>query len=258
MGVTISMAGSTFCRRGSEEQVVRLTLAEHPTGQQADAFEENGGETDAELFSFQLQAPPAETAAIHRLAFTLSELSGLTNPDWAGIELMHDANANGDVDGGEAAVGGAGTVDTVGGTVTFSNVFSIAMNTASNYILRADFASLAAGDKFSVALYGSNITCTATTSEVSIETVGTASRTSHWEVGAVTISEHDAGQEADAFTETGEVSNVELYAFKLEVPDTEDAEIHEIVFDITSINGLPDGQWSGVELIVDENADGKS
>lgn len=133
-------------------------LSDHDAGQETDAFKERGAETNAELFAFEL-TPCAGTVTVTEVVFRLTDIVGLTNGDWAGIELLVDDNDNGAIDTGETTtVGGAGVVDTAAGTITFSTSFDSSAST--HYILRADFASLSLADKVTIGLDGSDISAT--------------------------------------------------------------------------------------------------
>lgn len=135
---------------------VGTILSDHDAGQEPDAFTESGGETNAELFAFKL-APCAGSLTVTEVVFTLSNIIGLTDGDWAGVELVVDENRDGNVGVGETTtVGGAGVVDQASGTITFSTSFFL--NSDTQYILRADFASLSIGDEVTIALYKEDIT----------------------------------------------------------------------------------------------------
>lgn len=71
----------------------------------------------------------------------------------------------------------------------------------------------------------------------------------------LTLSDHDIGQEPDAFNDAGGESNAELFAFKLD-PGGDNISITQLVFNLSSLGGLADGDWGGVELVVDSNNDG--
>ncbi len=131
-------------------------LDDQVTGQETDAFTEQSGETDAELFAFVL-TPCSGTLTITEIVFRLTDIAGLTDPDWADVELVVDDNYNGDIGTGETTtVGGAGSVNTAAGTITFSTSFDI--TTGTSYILRADFASLSLGDQVTIGLDKNDIT----------------------------------------------------------------------------------------------------
>ncbi|MCH7701289.1 MAG: hypothetical protein IID37_06345 [Planctomycetes bacterium] len=134
-----------------------VRLSDHAAGQETDAFTETGSETDAELFGFRIQNLDGDTSSITQLVFRISNITGLVDGDWAGVELVEDTNGDGTISGGETTtVGGAGTVSTAGGTITFSTSFNV--SSAINYILRADFASLSVDDEVDIALSASDIT----------------------------------------------------------------------------------------------------
>ena len=137
---------------------VGIQLDDHTSGQEEDAFHELGAETNAELFAFDF-IPCAGGMTVTQLVFRISGVVGLVNGDWAGIELVTDTNADGRIGVGETTtVGGAGTVNTAAGTITFSTSFAVTAQTA--YILRADFASLSLGDEVTISLAAADITAT--------------------------------------------------------------------------------------------------
>lgn len=130
-------------------------LSDHDAGQVGDAFSQQGGETDAELFAFEL-TPCSGTITVNEIVFRLTDLAGLTDSDWAGLELVVDQNADGVIDASETTtVAGTGVVDTAAGTITFSTSFIVTGTTS--YILRGDFASLSLGDKVTIGLAATDI-----------------------------------------------------------------------------------------------------
>ncbi len=119
-------------------------LSDHPIGQESNAFITTTSTTDDELFAFALD-PGGASQTVTQVVFSLSEIVGLTNGDWSGIEIVEDTNNDGNIGTGETTtVGGAGTVDQAAGTITFSTSFNV--TTKTSYILRAAFASLSSGD----------------------------------------------------------------------------------------------------------------
>ncbi|MBI3833279.1 MAG: hypothetical protein HY287_03000 [Planctomycetes bacterium] len=135
-----------------------VIMSDATTGQVADAFHEQGGETNAELYAFKL-SPCAGSLTVSQLVFRLTSISGLVNGDWAGIEILIDANSDGHIGVGEStSVGGAGVVNQAAGTITFSTSFTVSATT--QYILRADFASLSFGDRVTIGLAAADVTGT--------------------------------------------------------------------------------------------------
>jgi hypothetical protein len=144
---------------GYWEVATGLKVANHTAGNQSNAFTNSGGETNAELVAFALEDLDGDTSAITQMVFTLSDIVGLTDGSWAGIEIVVDDNGDGDIQIGETTtVGGAGVVNTAGGTITFSTSFNV--SSATDYILRADFATLSQGDGVTVQLASAGITTT--------------------------------------------------------------------------------------------------
>ena len=137
----------------------QLLLADHAAGQETDAFTGSGSNVPAELFGFNLDPGPA-TLSVTEMFFKITSIVGLTDGDWANIDLVVDDDNNGSIDVGEITlVGGIGVVDQGAGTVTFGSSFNV--SAVTNYILRADFGSLSDGDTVTIVLNPSDITTTA-------------------------------------------------------------------------------------------------
>ncbi|MCH7701288.1 MAG: DUF3466 family protein [Planctomycetes bacterium] len=69
------------------------------------------------------------------------------------------------------------------------------------------------------------------------------------------LSDHQAGQESDAFTKSGGETNAELLAFKLD-PVSGTITVTNLVFTITGLKCITDGDWAGLEIVEDTNGDG--
>jgi len=138
-----------------------LTLSDHdPSGQESDAFTQSGSNVPAEIFAFKLD-PGSDTISVTPLVLRLTSIVGLTDGDWTNIDLVVDDDNSGGIDGGETTlVGGIGAVDQGLGTVTFPTSFTV--SAVTNYILRADFASLSDGDTVTIDLNPADITTAAT------------------------------------------------------------------------------------------------
>lgn len=135
---------------------VGTILSDHVASPSQDAFRENGAETNAQMFLFKL-APCGDALQVTQVVFRLTNINGLVNGDWAGIELMVDTDGDGVIEPGETtAVGGAGVVNQAAGTITFSSTFNVTADTF--YVLRADFASLTLGDQVTISLSPSDFT----------------------------------------------------------------------------------------------------
>ncbi len=79
--------------------------------------------------------------------------------------------------------------------------------------------------------------------------------TGYWVyVDTFVVADHEAGQEFDAFTESGGETQAELFGFKLDTCLS--VTINELVFRLSNITGLTDFDWSLVDVIVDDDDDG--
>ena len=77
----------------------------------------------------------------------------------------------------------------------------------------------------------------------------------HVEIAGTSLQDHSISQETDAFTESGGETDAELFAFRL-IPCPGSNTVTQLVFRLTDIAGLVDGDWGDVELVVDTNGDG--
>ena len=135
-----------------------LVLSDHAAGQETDAFTGSGSNEPAELFAFKLD-PGYIPISVTPVVFRLTSIVGLTDGDWTNVDLVVDGNNNGIIDVTpleNTLVGGIGAVDQGLGTVTFPDSFNV--SAVTNYILRADFASLSDGDTVTIDLNPADIT----------------------------------------------------------------------------------------------------
>ncbi len=175
-----------------------LSLADHTVSQESNAFGGSGGETNAELFAFELE-PECVTVSVTQLVFTLSDVAALTDGDWGSVEIIVDSNNDGNIGVGETTtVGGTGVVNTAAGTITFSTAISV--TAATSYILRADFLTLTQCDAVKISLTTANVTTSAdksgTTTPVTHAEAGVvANLVAHWKLddGAGGTTEDSAG-----------------------------------------------------------------
>ena len=80
----------------------------------------------------------------------------------------------------------------------------------------------------------------------------------YWELESfvtLTLSDHGFGQESNAFGGSGAETNAELFAFEMD-PGADTIAVTQLVFTLSGIAALTDGDWGGIELVVDGNGDG--
>jgi hypothetical protein len=153
---------SSFYNEGSEESAGTVSLGNHAAGQEADKFTTESSVTGEELFAFKLTNTTDSDVTVKKVLFPLSSVTGISQGDFANLELYVDANNDGTIGGGETAtVGGTGAVNAGVTDITFSTDFSISANTTVNYILKGDVSNLAETDTVTIDLGTSNITITA-------------------------------------------------------------------------------------------------
>jgi len=74
-------------------------------------------------------------------------------------------------------------------------------------------------------------------------------------IPALTLADHDAGQESDAFTQSGSETDAELFGFNLDA-DGDIIAVTQLVFRLTNISGLTDADWTFGEIVVDDDNNG--
>ncbi|MHC4544674.1 MAG: DUF2341 domain-containing protein, partial [Planctomycetota bacterium] len=153
---------STFYNEGSEESAGTVSLGNHAAGQEADKFTTESSVTGAELFAFKLTNTTDSTVTVKKVLFPLSSVTGISQGDFANLELYVDANNDGTVGGGETTtVGGTGVVNAGVTDITFSTDFAISANTTVNYIMKGDVSNLVGNDTVTIDLGTSNVTINA-------------------------------------------------------------------------------------------------
>jgi type II secretory pathway pseudopilin PulG len=151
---------STLVSVGGEVPSGEAILANHTAGQETDAFGTGSSVTGAELFTFQLSNTTGSTVTVNEVVFQLSSVTGISDTDFANLEIQVDDNGDGTIDGSDTtgAVGGTGTVDGSVTTITFSTPFDISASDTVDYILRGDVSNLVSPDTLTIGLGTSNIT----------------------------------------------------------------------------------------------------
>jgi len=77
------------------------------------------------------------------------------------------------------------------------------------------------------------------------------------EIGvAVELGDHAAGQEPDAFTDAATVTDAELFAFHLTNRRGITVEVDQIVFSLSAVSGIVQGDFANLEIYVDIDNDG--
>jgi hypothetical protein len=72
----------------------------------------------------------------------------------------------------------------------------------------------------------------------------------------VDLADHAAGQEADKFTSASSVTGAELFAFKLTNNTASSKTVDQIVFPLTSVTNISQGDFANLAIYVDANNDG--
>ncbi len=138
-----------------------VILADHAAGQEADNLEGDLSVTGEELFAFNLTSNADSTVTVSQVIFQLSLVTGILQGDFANLAIYVDDDNSGTIDVGETTtVGGAGTVDSLVSTITFSTGFDISASSTVNYILKGDVSNLVEDDTVTIDLGPSNITLT--------------------------------------------------------------------------------------------------
>jgi hypothetical protein len=75
-------------------------------------------------------------------------------------------------------------------------------------------------------------------------------------VADVSLDNHAAGQETDAFGSGSSVTGAELFAFKLTNNTGSDKTVDQVQFQLSSVTGFVQGDFANLEIYVDDNGDG--
>jgi hypothetical protein len=97
---------------------------------------------------------------VDQVVFQLSSVTGISDTDFANLEIYVDENNDGTIDGNDTigTVGGPGVVDAGVTTITFSTDFPIAGSATVNYILKGDVSNLGAGNTVTIGLGTGDVT----------------------------------------------------------------------------------------------------
>ncbi|NIQ91673.1 MAG: DUF2341 domain-containing protein, partial [Deltaproteobacteria bacterium] len=243
----------TFYSVGSEETTTDAMLADHAAGQETDKFGAGSSVTGAELFAFKLTNTTGGTLTVNQVQFQLSLVTGISDTDFANLEIQVDDNGDGTIDGSDTtgAVGGIGAVDGSVTTITFSTPFDISTSATVNYILRGDVSNLVTNDTVTIDLGTGNIT-------LASGTVGgsAVSSVSHTSTDDVNLADHGAGQESDIFGAGSSVTGAELFAFQLSNTTGSTLTVNQVQFQLSSVTGILDTDFANLEIQVDDNGDG--
>ena len=71
------------------------------------------------------------------------------------------------------------------------------------------------------------------------------------------VTEHRTGQVSDNFTEKGVETNARLLAFQLKPTAGTSVTVNSLVVHVSEVNGLVDGDFTNVRIMVDDNSDGE-
>jgi hypothetical protein len=168
---TTSVAGGNGTSAGEAGSIIpaNLTLADHvPLGQVTNQFNKSGTINDVRLCRWKFATggntddAAFEDVRVTKLVFDLTDVSGIASGEVTGIEVWADTNNDGVPDAkltskAEPApscsiVGATGTI-----TLEFdAGEFVVDASAGKSYVLVADVAGLAAGDKMTVRLNAVN------------------------------------------------------------------------------------------------------
>jgi hypothetical protein len=153
---------SSFYVDNGEESAGTVTLSDHTVGQEPDNFGDQSSYTGVELFAFKLTNATDSDVTVKKVLFPLSAVTGILEGDLSNLYIYIDSDNDGIKDTGETTtVGGLGDVNAGVTEITFSDNFSIAANTAVDYILVGDVSDLLENETLTIDLNPENVTITA-------------------------------------------------------------------------------------------------
>jgi hypothetical protein len=156
---------------------VPITLAESDAGQVDNLFS-FVNKNNEPLYTFKL-IPDTESATITALTLSLTGIKNITTENLIDLALYRDHDSDGELDGTDTLIDGAGTLSINGqiGTITFATDF--AATTTQNYLVTASTRAIPSNGFLTVRLFTSGIDGLGQTSGAPLLVTGGVSSIQH-------------------------------------------------------------------------------
>lgn len=220
-----------------------LILGNHASGQITDQFDGGVTQNDKDLYRFQIVNTTGSVVTVDQIVFNLSAISGIETTDLSDLRINDGTS--------DVVTGGTPSITDTTGTITFTADWNIPAGATKNYTLRGDAANLVKDDTLTIALSASGITL------VSGDVGGSVSATAtHTTDNTVLLAEHGSGQLSDQLDGRSPHDDANLFRFQLTNNSTADVTVNSVAFQLSSVNGIADTDFSDVRLFDGTNPQG--
>jgi hypothetical protein len=226
----------------------KVALSNHSSGQLSDQFDGSDSQTDLNIFRFSLANDSNSLQTVDEIIFRLSGVTGITDAtnDLTSVELFIDGSGTPEASATEVDIDGTATIR----FTNASGLFSIAVGQSVDYVLQGDFTNLVKDDTLTISLASSDITLD------SGEPVGGDSPTpaTHTADDVALLDNHSSGQANNQFVACTAKADANLFKFQLTNNSSTDVTVDEVIFQLSSITGIVNGDLSDLRIYDDTNS----
>lgn len=226
-----------------------ITLGEHSSTQQyGDQFDGSSSHTDLNIFRFSLTNDSGSLQTVDEIIFQLSAVSGITDAtnDLTNVELFIDGNGTPEAGATEVDIDGSAIIR----FTNASGLFDIADGQSVDYVLQGDFANLIKDDALTISLASSDITLD---SAGVVDGIAPTPAT-HTVDDVALLDNHSSGQASNQFVACTAKDDANLFKFQITNNSSTDVTIDEVIFQLSSINGIVNGDLSDLRIYDDTNS----
>jgi hypothetical protein len=226
-----------------------ITLREHSSNQQYDdQFDGSSSHTDLNVFRFSLNNESGSLQTVDEIIFRLSGVTGITDAtnDLTSVELFIDGNGTPEATATEVDIDGSAIIR----FTNASGLFDIAAGQNVDYVLQGDFTNLIKDDTLTISLASSDITLD------SGGLVGGYSPTpaTHTVDDVALLDNHSSGQAGNQFVACTTKDDANLFKFQITNNSSTDVTVDEVIFQLSSISGIVNGDLSELRIYDDTNS----
>ena len=226
-----------------------ITLGEHSSTQQyGDQFDGSSSHTDLNIFRFSLTNDSGSLQTVDEIIFRLSAVTGITDAtsDLTNVELFIDGNGTPEASATEVDIDGSAIVR----FTNASGLFDIADSQSVDYVLQGDFANLIKDDTLTISLSSSDITLD---SEGVVDGIEPTPAT-HTVDDVALLDNHSSGQAGNQFVACTSKDDADLLKFQITNNSSTDVTVDEVIFQLSSITGIVNGDLSDLRIYDDTNS----
>ncbi len=208
-----------------------IVLGNHGTGQVLDQLDGQPTRDDVPLFRFRLRNTGV-ARTVNQLVVRLTGVSGISDGELTDVKLNDG--------GGQVATG---TASISGGTLTINSGFVVGAGATVDYTVTGDLSQLVLGDALTLSLTASDITLATGTTGGSNPLPVT-----HTADATALLGEHGSGQFPDALDGRSPHNDANLFRFQLQNTIASSVTVNSVVFLLSSVTGIADGDFSDLRL----------